>query len=225
MKELIYVAYYRVSTKKQGESGLGLEAQQAEVRKFAGQNLIAEFVEIESGKKKNRKQLELAIEVCKAKGATLLTAKLDRLLRSLEILVALRTAKIEFKAIDCLNDNAMIISIKASFAEEELQKISERTKKALQAKKAQGFKLGKPENLTKAAQKKAIEANIKKAANNQNNITATELIRLYLKENISYCQISKLLNNKNIKTSQGKMFRYIQVKRLVLRMEKDLKKV
>lgn len=217
----LYVAYYRVSTQKQGQSGLGLEAQQAEVRQFAGAQLIAEFVEIESGGKKNRVELEKAIVCCKNKNAILLTSKLDRLLRSLEILVALRVAKVPFKAIDCLNDSNMIINIKASFAEEELQKISERTKKALQAKKAQGFKLGKPENLTAESRKKALEANRIKAENNQNNITASELIRLYLKENLTYCSIAKKLNAKNIKTSRGKTFVYIQVKRLAMRLEKN----
>lgn len=212
-----YVAYYRVSTQKQGQSGLGLEAQQAGIRAHCADRLIDEFVEVESGGKKSRKELASAVALCRKHNATLITFRLDRLLRSLYILVSLRQSKVVFTALDCLNDTEMIINIKASFAEEELKKVSERTRNALSQKKARGFQLGKPENLTAEARAKGSAAISQKAVDNENNRRASSLIELMHKDGKSFYQIAAALNRAGFQTAWGGQFQGIQVKRLVKR--------
>lgn len=205
-----YVAYYRVSTQKQGASGLGLEAQQFSVRAYCLDNLAAEFVEIESGKKSDRPQLKAAIEICKATGATLIAFKLDRLLRSLDILLALRSAKIKFTALDCLNDDDFIIQIKAAFAEEELRKVSQRTSAGLQAKKRRGETVGTPANLTAEARKKAVTVRTAKAE--AGNVQAAELIKLYRAAGLTYRAIVGKLNASGYKTNRGNAWALSSVK-------------
>ena len=212
-----YVAYYRVSTQKQGQSGLGLEAQQAGIRAHCANRLIDEFVEVESGGKKSRKELASAMALCRKHNATLITFRLDRLLRSLDILVSLRQSKVVFTALDCLNDTEMIINIKASFAEEELKKVSERTCNALSQKKARGFQLGRPENLTVEARKKGSAAISQKATENENNRRASSLIELMRQDGKSFYQIAAALNRSGFQTAWGGQFQGIQVKRLVKR--------
>lgn len=140
-----YVAYLRVSTDKQGRSGLGLEAQQAAIDAFLrpGDHLIQPpFVEVESGKKDDRPQLEAAITLCRKTGATLLIAKLDRLARKLSFIANLLDSGVEFTAVDMPNANRLTVHIMAAMAEHEREMISTRTKAALQAAKARGVKLG-----------------------------------------------------------------------------------
>ena len=140
-----YVAYLRVSTDKQGRSGLGLEAQQAAIDAFLrpGDHLIQPpFVEVESGKKDDRPQLEAAIALCRKTGATLLIAKLDRLARKLAFIANLLDSGVEFTAADMPNANRLTVHIMAAMAEHEREMISTRTKAALQAAKARGVKLG-----------------------------------------------------------------------------------
>jgi len=140
-----YVAYLRVSTDKQGRSGLGLEAQQAAIDAFlrTGDHLIQPpFVEVESGKKDDRPQLEAAITLCRKTGATLLIAKLDRLARKLSFIANLLDSGVEFTAVDMPNANRLTVHIMAAMAEHEREMISTRTKAALQAAKVRGVKLG-----------------------------------------------------------------------------------
>ena len=210
-----YVAYYRVSTQKQGVSGLGLEAQQSGIHTFCGDRLIGEFVEVESAGKTSRKELAKAVELCKKHNAKLIAFRLDRILRSLDILVALRQNKVSFTALDCLNDSEMIINIKASFAEEELRKGSGRTRNALAAKKARGFKLGKPENLTDEARQKGTQALQENARSHAANVQATELIRLYQRDNLSTRAIAKRLNGNGYRTRRGQLFKSETVRRLL----------
>lgn len=214
-----YVAYYRVSTKKQGQSGLGLEAQKAGLNAFFAsldnENPIAEFVDVESGSSKSRAGFMQALEVCKEQGATLIAFRLDRLLRSLDILVQLRINKVKFTALDCLNDNDMIISIKAAFAEEELRKVSERTKKALQAKKAQGAKLGTPANLTKKARAKGEEVRRANAMNDENNLLALDKILDKRAQGWSMNKIAAHMNKLGMKTRRGGKFYASTVKMLL----------
>lgn len=143
MKEA--VAYYRVSTDKQGESRLGLDAQQKAVKDFAasqGYLLSAEFIEIESGTKNNRPELLRALAVCNKQGAILLIAKLDRLGRNMAFISALMEARVDFKAVDNPYANKLVLHIMAAFAEHERDMISQRTKAALQAAKRRGVELG-----------------------------------------------------------------------------------
>jgi DNA invertase Pin-like site-specific DNA recombinase len=140
-----WISYLRVSTDRQGASGLGLEAQRASVTDFLnGGNwkLIKEFVEVESGKRADRPELEAALAACRLHGAKLLIAKIDRLSRDAHFLLGLEKAGVDFVAADMPNANRLTVGIMAMVAEEERRMISVRTKAALQAAKARGRKLG-----------------------------------------------------------------------------------
>lgn len=140
-----YVAYLRVSTDKQGKSGLGLEAQQAAINAFLrpGDTLHAPpFVEVESGKKADRPKLKAALDRCRETGATLLIAKLDRLARDVHFISGLMKEGVPFLAADMPTADPFMLHIYAAVAEEERRTISRRTKVALAAAKARGVKLG-----------------------------------------------------------------------------------
>jgi DNA invertase Pin-like site-specific DNA recombinase len=143
-----YISYLRVSTAKQGESGLGLEAQRAAVEAWLnGGNwqLVDEVVEVESGKShRNRPGLSRALEGCRRYGAKLIISRLDRLSRDPVFLLNLRDAGIDFTAVDMPNANRMTVGIMSLVAEQEREAISARTKAALAAAKARGVKLGNP---------------------------------------------------------------------------------
>jgi DNA invertase Pin-like site-specific DNA recombinase len=154
-----YIAYYRVSTDKQGASGLGLEAQQAAVQAYAA-DIIHSFTEIESGKNDHRPQLQAALAMCRQTGAALLIAKIDRLSRQAAFLLTLRDSGVQIVAADMPNAGTLEFGVRAVVAQHEREEISKRTKAALQAAKARGTKLGSP-TIDKAL-KASIEA--KKAA-------------------------------------------------------------
>ncbi len=139
-----YIAYYRVSTEKQGRSGLGLESQQALVHAHINDTheIIGEFVEIESGRNSDRPKLAEAIAMARKAKATLIIAKLDRLARNVSFIANLMDSGVEFLAADMPHANRMTIQLMAVFAEHEARMISERTKAALAAAKARGVKLG-----------------------------------------------------------------------------------
>lgn len=135
-----FVAYHRVSTQKQGKSGLGLEAQQQAVRSYLNGGdwrLVAEVVEVESGKRSDRPKLAEALRLCRLHGATLIIAKLDRLARNVAFVSALMEAGVEFTAVDFPQANRLTVHILAAVAEHEAKMISERTKAALARKKVQ----------------------------------------------------------------------------------------
>lgn len=140
------VAYYRVSTDRQGKSGLGLEAQANVVSQFAeheGYSVISTFTEIESGKKNQRPQLLLALAQCRKEKATLIIAKLDRLGRNVAFISNLMESRVDFKAVDNPHANKLMVHLLAAFAEHEREQISTRTKDALEAAKRRGVQLGK----------------------------------------------------------------------------------
>ncbi len=138
-----FVAYFRVSTERQGQSGLGLEAQQAAVKQYADA-IIHSFTEIESGKHDDRPQLQAAIAMCKRSGAALLIAKIDRLSRQAAFLLTLRDSGVQIVAADMPHAGTLEFGIRAVVAQHEREEISRRTKAALQAAKARGVRLGCP---------------------------------------------------------------------------------
>ena len=143
---ILWVCYYRVSTQRQGQSGLGLEAQQAAVGQFIrerGGTILAEVTETESGKKaSNRPELQRALELCKKNRATLCIAKLDRLARNLAFIAGLLETNVDFVAADLPTKDRFMLHLQAAFAEEEGRRISVRTKEALAAAKRRGVVIG-----------------------------------------------------------------------------------
>lgn len=140
-----FVAYYRVSTDRQGRSGLGLEAQREAVRAYLGQRsaaLLEEVTEVESGKRADRPRLAEALRLCRVHGATLIIAKLDRLARNVAFVSGLMESGVEFVAVDFPQANRLTVHILAAVAEHEAAMISQRTRDALAAAKARGVKLG-----------------------------------------------------------------------------------
>jgi len=155
-----YISYIRVSTNRQGKSGLGLEAQNSVVDGFLSQSggqLINEYVEVESGKRNSRAQLQNALEECKREGATLVIAKLDRLARNVHFISGLIESGVPFRAVDMPEANRFVLHIMAAVAEHEGRAISERTKAALAAAKARGVKLG--QSCQALADQKIADAN------------------------------------------------------------------
>ncbi|MDB5241443.1 MAG: resolvase [Spirosoma sp.] len=210
-----YVPYYRVSTAGQGKSGLGLLAQREIVNRFikVGDQLLAEFVEVESGKRADRPQLAAAIAFAKQHGARLLIAKLDRLSRNVSFIFSLRNAEVDFVACDIPDANTLTVGIMAVLAQHERELIGQRTKAALAAKKAQGFKLGTP-NLTPAISEQGRERQQHNARMHPANVQAAELIRLYRKEGLAYQAIAQQLNRMGFRTRRGKAFQAMSVQRL-----------
>jgi DNA invertase Pin-like site-specific DNA recombinase len=165
-----FIAYFRVSTDKQGKSGLGLEAQRKAVLDYlngGSWELVQEFVEVESGKHSDRQQLAAALAACKKHRAKLVIAKLDRLSRNLAFIAALMESGVEFVAVDNPHANKLTIHILAAVAQHEREMISERTKAALAAAKARGQRLGNP-RLFEAAKlgREAALANARRFAAN-----------------------------------------------------------
>ena len=219
-----YVAYYRVSTNKQGRSGLGLEGQQKSVMNGLPQipncELVASFTEIESGKIDDRPQLNEALQLCKDNNYTLLIAKLDRLSRNVEFLFHIKNSGVDIHCVDLPQLNTLTLGIYATLAQHERELIGQRTKAALQAKKARGVKLGAPNaTFTNIMRTNALEAIQKKAQSNENTIRAVEAIRMKLQETKNLSQIAAYLNEKHFQTAKGKAFRAEQVKRLIEKYE------
>lgn len=179
--------------------------------------LVGSYTDIESGKVDDRPQLLKAIELAKENNAILVIAKLDRLSRNLTFISSLMDNKVRFVCCDMPTANEFTIHIFASLAQQERKMISERTKNALTEKKKQGFKLGKPENLTAEAQKKAVVSIKDKANKNENNLRAFEVIDLMKNNGIGWAQICERLNKKGFRTSEGKAFQIVQVQRIFKR--------
>ncbi len=145
MAEGKFISYLRVSTDRQGRTGLGLEAQRQAVAEYlngGSWELLAEHVEVESGKRSSRPVLDEALAACKKHKATLVIARLDRLARNLHFISGLMQAGVDFVACDMPSANRLTVQIMAAIAEDEGRRISERTRAALQAAKARGKLLG-----------------------------------------------------------------------------------
>ncbi|RYE61260.1 MAG: resolvase [Hyphomicrobiales bacterium] len=155
-----FVGYLRVSTARQGLSGLGLQAQECAIQQHvAGRNgsLIETFKEVESGRDNSRPQLARALELARLTGGTLVIAKLDRLSRNAAFLLALQDSGAKFVATDMPDANELTVGIMALVAQQERQATSQRTREALQAAKARGAKLGNPNGA--AALRRAAKGN------------------------------------------------------------------
>jgi DNA invertase Pin-like site-specific DNA recombinase len=202
-----YVVYTRVSTARQGQSGLGLEAQRQSVSSFAKDGeIIAEFIEVETGTSK-RKRVEIykAIELCKQTGATLLIAKLDRLARNVVFTATLLESKVPFIACDAPFATPLTIHILSAVAENEAKLISDRTTKSLQVAKQRGKILGNPNNLTYESRLKGAAVRKETAAANPHNVRATSIIKLLLAQaEITFKQVAEKLNADGFFTSNGK---------------------
>jgi DNA invertase Pin-like site-specific DNA recombinase len=176
--------------------------------------IIAEFTEIESGKNNNREQLLEAIDVAKKKSARLIIAKLDRLSRNAAFIFTLRDSGVDFVCADMPDANTLTVGIFAVLAQHEHEMISSRTKAALAAKKRQGAKLGKPENLGDKARARSIEVRRRLAETNISNIQVTDIIADKRKQKMSFQQIAEHLNKKGYKTRMGKTYQKATVKML-----------
>lgn len=209
-----YISYYRVSSVKQGNSGLGLEAQKSAVSHFltSKDELLSEYQEVESAKLDSRPQLLKAIEHCKNENATLLIAKLDRLSRNVKFIYMLKESNVNFVCADMPDANSLTIGILAVLAQEERELISKRTKLALAELRKKGVKLGSPQNLTVEARKKGTEAIKRNALKNpQNKMATLAIVGMRENQKLSYRKIAIQLNENGYRTRRGKEFTASQV--------------
>jgi DNA invertase Pin-like site-specific DNA recombinase len=234
-----YIAYYRVSTQKQGEDGLGINAQKNAVLNFVGnKEIIAEYTEVETAtKKKKRVEIYKAIELAKKESAVLVVAKLDRLTRDVSFVSALYSSGIEFVCCDNPNANKLTIQLLSVIAENEADMISVRIKSALAVKKenikngiytnkdgsmmkpiAGKYRLGSPQGFG-SNQKLGPEAVRKKAKNNKANKQAMAIISEDKKNGYTFQKIADKLNKLEYRTSRGNMFYANTVRLLYLRCE------
>jgi DNA invertase Pin-like site-specific DNA recombinase len=216
-----HINYYRVSTAKQGLSGLGLEAQKNTALEYlsrVGGELIESYTDIESGSKNNRPELEKALRKCRLTGATLLIAKLDRLSRNRRFLMDLQDSSINFVCCDMPEANNLTVGLLACMADYERELISERTKAALKAAKARGVVLGNPNlglvrNTDTTAARAALTAQAK--ARNSELKHVIEEIKESYSSPLSLRQIAKHLNDAGYTTARGKSFQGNSVNRIV----------
>lgn len=208
--EAIPAAYLRVSTQKQGISGLGLEAQRKAIEHLLGGQPYEEFIEVESGKKSKRPQLEAAIAYCRKHKTKLVIAKLDRLARNVHFISGLMETGIDFIAADMPNADRFMLHVYAAMAEEEGRRISERTKAALAAAKDRGVKLGKNGKILAK----------------QNRVDAIEFAKRIEKQfpklditlDMDLQTIACILNDAEIKTRNGGIWYKSTVARLLKRI-------
>lgn len=222
---LKFVAYLRVSTQRQGFSGLGLEAQREIIKNHLRETEpIAEFVEVESGRKADRPKLKEALALCRKCGATLIVAKLDRLARNVSFLSNLLESDVEIVFCDFPQANKMVLHILAAISQYEAELIATRTRQALQAKKARGHKLGNPEHLLDkhgqaiANSTKTVKA---KAKSNPNNKRAIAMLRILISQNLGYKAMADILNREGFLTSKGCAFRPSTVYQIIKRFNLD----
>jgi DNA invertase Pin-like site-specific DNA recombinase len=212
-----FVAYYRVSTDRQGQSGLGLEAQRKAVADYlngGAWELVNEFTEIESGKKSDRPELTLAIEACRRHKARLVIAKLDRLSRNLAFIATLMESGVEFVAADMPFANKLTIHILAAVAEHEREALSDRTRAALAAAKARGTRLGNP-NPTHALRRMRAA---RKAQIERYTANILPIIReAQAAGHTSYNAIAAQLNGRKVATARGGRWTHVQVGQILKR--------
>lgn len=219
-----FISYLRVSTDRQGQSGLGIEAQREAVAQYLNGGdweLLAEFVETESGKNDDRPQLAAALEQCRLTGATLVIAKLDRLSRSARFLLELQESNVRFVAADMPDANNFTVGIMALVAQQERDAISKRTKEALAAAKARGVQLGNPngaQHLKDRGNDEAAAAAKHKAQEFAESIKPT-VCAIMDEGHTSLGDIAKRLNERHIRTARGGQWHRATVANLLDRLE------
>jgi len=204
------VTYIRVSTDKQGRSGLGLEAQKAAIAAYAKTAhavTVAEYQEVESGTNNARPELQKALKHARVTGAKLVIAKLDRLSRNAAFLLNLQESSVDFVACDMPEANALTVGIMAVMAQAEAKAISERTKAAMQAAKAQGKTFGNPNGA--AALRRAGKGNAASVETMKANALTRALDLSDVMEDLEQKGFTTLkaqaneLNKRGIKTARG----------------------
>lgn len=213
-----YISYYRVSTDRQGRSGLGLEAQQAAVERFIGDHdvIVSSFTEIESGRQDERPQLATAMQACREHGAVLLIGKLDRLSRSVAFIARLMESDVKFIAADMPDADPFRLHIEAALAEEERRRISARTKAALAAARARGVTLGGYRGFTPddAQRRRGRETASSRAQAFRSRVIP--MIRdMQARGVITLRSIAKELNAQHITTARGGKWQANTVRRLL----------
>ncbi|CCG43194.1 recombinase family protein [Magnetospirillum molischianum] len=198
---MLFVAYYRVSTDRQGRSGLGLDAQRAAVTTYiAGRGeLAADFTEIESGSKIDRPQLAAALEMASRKRAVLVIARLDRLARNVAFIAGLMDSRVEFVACDMPHASRLTLHILAAVAEHEREMISQRTKAALAEAKRRGVRLGNPDG--REARVLAAVANRTEAV--RRAVIVLPVIESLQAQGLGLRAIARELERRGIKTARG----------------------
>ncbi|GGM16223.1 recombinase family protein [Deinococcus aerophilus] len=211
------VAYYRVSTTKQGQSGLGLEAQRHAVTVFArsrGLDVIREVIEIETGTaKRDRPQLRAALETARGAGAVLMIAKLDRLARNVAFISSLMEARTPFVACDMPDATELTVHIMAALAEHEARLIGTRTRDALAAAKARGVKLGSPVPMSEACRAAGRASTARKAQAAYSSVNG--YVRLMRQTGMSLREIASRLNAEGHRSRTGKTWNHAQVARVL----------
>jgi DNA invertase Pin-like site-specific DNA recombinase len=218
-----WISYLRVSTDRQGKSGLGIEAQRHSVAEYLnGGNwkLVKEVVEVETGKNIDRPMLAEAIRACRAYGAKLVIAKLDRLSRDAHFLLGLEKAGVDFVAADMPNANPLTVGIMAMVAEEERRMISKRTKDAPAAAKRRGKKLGGDRGVVPTKKARALATAALQARADSRVADITPIIKdLQAAGAESLRDIAKALNDAGIPTARGQgQWSAVQVKRALDRL-------
>ena len=209
--ELLPAVYLRVSTQRQGQSGLGLEAQRRAIEQLLEGQSYREFIEVESGKKSKRPKLEEAITYCRKNKTKLVIAKLDRLARNVHFISGLMESGIDFVAADMPNADRFMLHVYAAMAEEEGRRISERTKAALAAAKERGVELGK--NGKVLAQKNKVEARVFAVS------VLAMFDKLEINPDMPLERLAQTLNLAGVKTRNGGKWYKASVMRILLRAE------
>lgn len=216
-----FIAYYRVSTAKQGRSGLGLDAQRSTVNAYlAGREseVITEYIEVESGRRKDRRQLIEAINHARAARASLIIAKLDRLARSVSFTSALMESGVEFVCCDLPSANKFTIHIMSALAEMEAEMISARTKAALAEAKRRGVKLGNP-RLSQYRPDPAVGGEARRRMADAQAQSYLGLILAAKQEGATTLQaMADYLNRQSALTPEGNRWHPATVRRLVNRL-------
>jgi DNA invertase Pin-like site-specific DNA recombinase len=216
-----FISYLRVSTQRQGKSGLGLEAQRHAVTEYLNGGrwkLVEEVIEVESGKRKDRPELLRALALCRVHGAKLLIAKLDRLARNVAFIANLMEAGVEFEAVDLPQANRLTLHVMAALAEHEAAAISARTKAALAAAKARGVQLGgyrwEIDSVARKGNRASARARGEQAAKWAGDILPV-IDAIKAEGNTSLRQIAAALNERGITTARGGEWSSVQVMRVL----------